>query len=45
VLILESEFIGLVPRAALVGTTPDALKLVDRHRGYVLEDRLAAIGA
>lgn len=43
--ILDSEIIGLVPRAAFVGTTPGALKLVDGHRGYVLEDRLASIGA
>ena len=41
--VLESEIVGLVPRSALVGTEVDALRLSNRRRDWVLEDRLASL--
>jgi glutamate formiminotransferase len=38
--VLESELIGLIPRAALAGTTPEALKLKDFTADRILENRL-----
>lgn len=40
--VLESEIVGLVPRAALAGTTAEALKLKDFSADQILEVRLAA---
>lgn len=38
--ILESELIGLIPRAALAGTTPEYLKLKDFDENRLLETHL-----
>lgn len=37
----NSELVGLIPRAALDGTTPAALRLVDFDDDQILEERLA----
>ena len=42
--IADSEIIGLVPRAALADFAQAAPALAERHRGAVLEDRLAGCG-
>lgn len=42
VTVLESEIVGLVPRAALRDTTPARLQLARGSRGSVLEDRIEA---
>ena len=42
--IADSEIIGLLPRAALDDLAEVSLELAARHRGQVLEDRLAARG-
>ncbi len=42
--IADSEIIGLVPRAALDDLAQAAPALAERHRGAVLEDRLATRG-
>jgi glutamate formiminotransferase len=42
--IVDSEIIGLVPRAALHAFAQVAPELAARHRDAVLEDRLAAFG-
>jgi glutamate formiminotransferase len=39
--ILESELIGLIPAAALAGTTPEHLKLTSFTRSQILEERIA----
>lgn len=39
--VLDSELIGLIPEAALVGTTPERLKLTGFTRSQVLEVRIA----
>lgn len=39
--VLESELIGLIPRAALAGTTPEQLQLTGFSPSQVLETRLA----
>jgi glutamate formiminotransferase len=44
VAIAGSELIGLIPQAALAGTSPDALQLSNFSPDRVLEHRLAAIG-
>jgi glutamate formiminotransferase len=41
VAVMESELIGLIPRAALAGTTPEALRLKDFTPDRILENRLA----
>ena len=41
--VLESELIGLIPRAALSGTTPDALRLKGFSDSRILEVRLGAV--
>lgn len=41
--ILESEIVGLVPRAALRDAPLDRMKIRDIARGVVLEDRLAEV--
>lgn len=41
-----SEFVGLVPRAALAGTSPESLRCATFHSGLLLENRLEeAFGA
>ena len=40
----ESELVGLIPEAALAGTTPEHLMLRDFSRERTLEDRLRAAG-
>lgn len=40
--VLESELVGLIPRAALAATTPEALRLRGFEPGMILEHRLAA---
>jgi glutamate formiminotransferase len=42
--VLESELIGLIPQAALTGTTPEALLLKDFTPDRILEHRLAIAG-
>jgi len=42
--VLESEIVGLAPRAALEGRPPAALRLVDFNESRVLEQRLAESG-
>ncbi|HKT81443.1 MAG TPA: glutamate formimidoyltransferase [Vicinamibacterales bacterium] len=39
--VLESEIVGLAPRAAFAGVSPEALKLAPSPRSPILEDRLA----
>ncbi|MQA28339.1 MAG: glutamate formimidoyltransferase [Luteitalea sp.] len=41
--VLESELIGLIPQAALAGTTPAALMLTNFSPDRILESRLARI--
>lgn len=41
VTVIESELIGLIPRAALAGTTPEHLQLRDFQPDRILENRLA----
>lgn len=41
--VLESELVGLIPRAALAGTTARALRLARFDDGRVLEERLARV--
>jgi glutamate formiminotransferase len=41
--VVESELIGLIPQAALAGTTPGRLQLTNFSPGHVLETRLAAV--
>jgi glutamate formiminotransferase len=43
--VLESELIGLIPSAALDGTTPGSLMLSNFSEDRILEKRLARIGA
>jgi glutamate formiminotransferase len=43
VAVIESELIGLIPAAALAGTTPEALMLRDFRSNQVLENRLASL--
>jgi glutamate formiminotransferase / 5-formyltetrahydrofolate cyclo-ligase len=43
VAVMESELIGLIPRAALAGTTPEALRLKDFTPDRILENRLAQL--
>ncbi|MDO9514961.1 MAG: glutamate formimidoyltransferase [Syntrophales bacterium] len=40
--ILESELIGLIPRAALEGITPDQIKLLDFHEERIIESHCRA---
>lgn len=42
--VLESEIIGLIPRAALEGTTPEHLRLRDFSERQILENCLANAG-
>ncbi|HEX4347642.1 MAG TPA: glutamate formimidoyltransferase [Vicinamibacterales bacterium] len=42
--VLESELIGLIPEAALAGTTPEHLKLANFAADKILENRLRAAG-
>jgi glutamate formiminotransferase len=42
--VLESQIIGLVPQAALAGTTPEALLLAGFTSDRILEHRLTAAG-
>jgi glutamate formiminotransferase len=42
VAVLQSELIGLIPKAALGATTPERLKLAGFTRSQILEERLAA---
>jgi glutamate formiminotransferase / 5-formyltetrahydrofolate cyclo-ligase len=42
--ILESELVGLIPRAALAGTTPKHLRLKAFTEDRILENRLRAAG-
>jgi glutamate formiminotransferase / 5-formyltetrahydrofolate cyclo-ligase len=39
--LLESELIGLIPAAALAGTTPEQLGLTGFRRSQILEERIA----
>jgi glutamate formiminotransferase len=39
----SSELVGLMPRRAMLGTSPDALRLVGFNRNMILEERLAAV--
>lgn len=41
VLVLDSELVGLIPEAALAGTTPERLKLTGFTRSRILEVRIA----
>jgi glutamate formiminotransferase len=41
VAVLESELVGLIPQAALNGTTPEALQLTDFSEDRILEVQLA----
>jgi glutamate formiminotransferase len=41
VAVRESEIVGLVPRAALAGTAPEAMQLVGFSADCILEERLA----
>lgn len=41
--VLESELIGLIPAAALAGTTPEALRLTGFTSSQILEHRIAEL--
>jgi glutamate formiminotransferase len=41
VTVRQSELVGLLPRAALEGTTPAALRLSGFREDQILEERLA----
>lgn len=41
--ISESEIVGLIPQKALIGTTPESLRIEKFHPQKILENRLAAV--
>jgi len=41
VAIRDSELVGLIPRAALAGTTSEAIRLTGFRGDWILEERLA----